>query len=62
MDRKISDISNKVQEFEIIMDAAEIIEDHMEEEENKYNSEWDPYDDDNYESEPYEEYNDEEDD
>jgi DNA anti-recombination protein RmuC len=56
MDRKISDISNKIQEFEIIMDAAEIIEEHMEEEENKYSTEWNPYDDEGYESEEYENY------
>jgi len=30
----------------------------MEEEENKYNTEWDPYSDDDYEPEEYEQYGD----
>lgn len=59
MNLKIDDIANKVQEFEIIMDAAEIIEDHIEEEENKYNSEWDPEED---ESDYYDSLDREEDD
>jgi hypothetical protein len=40
------------------MDAAEILEEHMEEEENKYNTEWNPYDDEDYEPEDYEQYGD----
>lgn len=45
LDKKISLILEKVQEFEIVMDAAEILEEHMEEEEDKYNTEWNPYED-----------------
>ena len=56
MDRKLEEVSSKIQEFEIIMDAADIIEEHMEEEENKYNTEWNPYDDDSYSPEDYEDY------
>jgi hypothetical protein len=51
LDKKISLILEKVQEFEIVMDAAEILEEHMEEEEDKYNTEWNPYED----NEDYEE-------
>ena len=52
LDKKISLILEKVQEFEIVMDAAEILEEHMEEEEDKYNTEWNPYED----NEDYEDY------
>lgn len=53
LDKKISLILEKVQEFEIIMDAAEILEEHMEEEEDKYNTEWNPYEDnEDYENDP----------
>ena len=45
MERRVLDIANKVQEFEIIMDAADIIEEQIETEENKYNTEWNPYED-----------------
>jgi DNA repair exonuclease SbcCD ATPase subunit len=55
---KITEIASKIQEFEILMDAAELLEEHMEEEENKYNTEWDPYSDDDYEPEEYEQYGD----
>ena len=41
------------------MDAADIIEEHMEEEENKYNTEWNPYDDDDHQKEDYENYDNE---
>ena len=37
------------------MDAAELIEQQMEEEEDKYNTEWNPYDED-YDAEDYEDY------
>jgi hypothetical protein len=56
MDQKLGQILDKIQEFEIIMDAAEILEEHMEEKED-YNTEWNPYDDDDYETEDYEDYN-----
>jgi hypothetical protein len=53
LDKKISLILEKVQEFEIVMDAAEILEEHMEEEEDKYNTEWNPYEDnEDYEDDP----------
>ena len=52
---KILTVLDKIQEFEIIMDAAEILEDHIQEEEDKYNTEWSPYDDD-HELEDYEGY------
>lgn len=60
-DKKLSLVLSKIQEFEVIMDAAEIIEEHMEEEEEKYNTEWNPYDDEDYVAEDYESYEDEED-
>jgi DNA-directed RNA polymerase beta' subunit len=53
LDKKISLILEKVQEFEIVMDAAEILEEHMEDEEDKYNTEWNPYEDnEDYEDDP----------
>lgn len=60
-DKKLSLVLEKIQEFEVIMDAAEIIEEHMEEEEEKYNTEWNPYEDEDYVAEDYESYDDEED-
>lgn len=62
IDRKLLTIENKLSEFEVLMDAAEIIEDHIDDEEEKYNTEWNPYSDEDYESEDYENYeNDDED-
>ena len=61
MDKKLNDISEKIKEFEIIMDAADIIEEHMDDEEEKYNTEWNPYDDEDYQPEDYEKYEDEDD-
>jgi chromosome segregation ATPase len=55
LDRKMSIMADKIQQFEIIMDAAELLEEHMEDEEEKYNTEWSPYEDDN-EAEDYENY------
>jgi len=45
LDQKISLILNKIQELEVIIDAAELIEDQMEDNEDVYNTEWSPYDD-----------------
>jgi len=59
---KLEILSAKIEEFEIIMDAAEIIEEHQMEEENMYNTDWNPYDDEDYSPEYYEEYNEEDDD
>lgn len=53
MEKRILEISNKVQEFEIIMDAADIIEEQIETEENKYNTDWNPYDDEDFRGEYY---------
>tara|TARA_Y100000401_G_C8145393_1_gene136929 strand:+ start:212 stop:517 length:306 start_codon:yes stop_codon:yes gene_type:complete len=58
---KIDSIESKIQEFEIIFDAADIIEEHREEEENKYNTEWSPYEDEDF-IEEYNNYDDDDDD
>lgn len=58
VNKKIADIYHKIQEFEIILDAAELIEDQME---DKYNTEWNPYDYEEYEAEQYEQYDEDED-
>ena len=50
-------ISNKIQEFEIILDTAEALEEHLEEQEQQdegYSTEWNPYEDEDYNSEGYE--------
>ena len=60
MDQKLGQILDKIQEFEIIMDAAEMLEEHMEEK-DEYNTEWNPYDDDDYVGEEYDQYDDDED-
>jgi peptidoglycan hydrolase CwlO-like protein len=58
LDNKMSILIDKIQELEIIMDAAEILEEFQQEEQEKYNTEWNPYqeyeaeDYDNYESDP----------
>jgi hypothetical protein len=57
MDQKLGKILDKIQEFEIIMDAAEMLEEHMEDKED-YNTEWNPYEDDDFETESYENYED----
>jgi predicted PP-loop superfamily ATPase len=59
MDQKLTQILEKIQEFEIIMDAAEMLEEHMEDR-DEYNTEWNPYDDEDYEPEEYENYDDDE--
>jgi len=58
---KIDAIESKISEFEIIFDAADIIEEHREEEENKYNTEWNPYDDEDFAVDEYEAYDDDDD-
>lgn len=45
LDKKISLVLEKIEEFEIVLDAADILEEQMEEEEDKYNTEWNPYED-----------------
>jgi hypothetical protein len=59
--RQVDSIESKIQEFEIIFDAADIIEEHREEEEDKYNTEWNPYDDEDFPVEDYENYDDDDD-
>ncbi len=46
--RQVDSIESKINEFEIIFDAADIIEEHREEEENKYSTEWNPYEDEDF--------------
>jgi hypothetical protein len=62
LEKKIDLVLRKIQEFEIVMDAAEIIEEHMDDENEKYNTEWNPYDDEDYNAEDYEGYDDNDDD
>ena len=57
MERKINMIFDKIQEFEVVFDAAEIIEDELERQQ-EYNTEWNPYDDEDFEPEDYEDYDD----
>jgi archaellum component FlaC len=56
IERKINLISDKIQEFEIVFDAAEIIEEEIERQMGDYNTEWSPYDDEDFEPEQYEDY------
>lgn len=60
MEKKLDLVLKKIEEFEIIMDAAEIIEEHMDDENEKYNTEWSPYDDEDYDGEDYDSYDNEE--
>jgi len=45
-DSKIDAIMEKIQEFEIILDAAELFEQHMDNNEEEYKRDWSPYDED----------------
>ena len=58
LEKKVELLSDKMQEFEIIFDAAEIIEEELDNRENKnrYNTEWNPYDDEDFHVEDYENY------
>jgi|MDSZ01.3.fsa_nt_gb DNA anti-recombination protein RmuC len=62
LNKKINLILNKVQEFEIVLDAAEIIEEHIEDQESQakdiFNTDWTPYNDEDFQSEDYENYDD----
>ena len=63
LERKINLVLDKIQEFEVVFDAAELIEDQIEKQErSEYNTEWNPYDDEDYEPEDYENYDDDDDD
>lgn len=55
LDMKLQAVMNKIQEFEVIMDAAELIEDHMNDHDDEDNEDWNPYGED-YEPEDYENY------
>ena len=50
-----------MQEFEIIFDAAEIIEDEIDRNQG-YKTEWSPYDDEDFQIEDYEHYDDDDED
>lgn len=60
LDLKIQQMASKIQEFEVIMDAAELLEDHMNDHDDEDNEGWNPYGD-SYEAEEYEDYNSDED-
>ena len=57
MDTKIDTIMEKIQEFEIIMDAAELIEDQLDNHEDYDEEDWRPYDED-YDDDDYPRYED----
>ena len=56
LERKIDIIIDKIQDFEVVLDAAEILEERIAAEEIDYGQEWDPYDDEDFNSEQYENY------
>ena len=63
MERKVDLILDKIQEFEVVFDAAELIEEQIEKQnESDYNSEWSPYDDEDFNPEDYENYDEDDDD
>jgi|TARA_B100001778_G_scaffold322604_1_gene315087 peptidoglycan hydrolase CwlO-like protein len=54
IDQKISNVLDKIQEFEIVLDAAEALEGRLDEEEDeKYNTEWNPDEDEDFNTEDY---------
>ena len=56
-------IFDKIQDFEVVFDAAELIEDQIEkQDQSTYNTEWNPYEDEDFEPEDYENYDDDDDD
>jgi len=57
LERKINLVLDKIQEFEVVLDAAELLEEQVERQ-NEYNTEWNPYDDEDFEPEDYEDYDD----
>jgi len=57
IEKKLNMIFDKIQDFEVVFDAAEIIEDQLEKH-NEYNKEWSPYDDEDFHPEDYEDYDD----
>ena len=54
IDQKISNVLDKIQEFEIVLDAAEVLESRLDEQEEEgYNTEWNPEDDEDFNTEDY---------
>ncbi len=53
IDQKISNVLDKIQEFEIVLDAAEVLESRLDEEEERYNTEWNPEEDEDFNTEDY---------
>ncbi len=65
LERKINLILDKIQEFEVVLDAADLLEEQIEkhdQERKEYNTEWNPYDDEDFHIEDYENYDDDDDD
>lgn len=67
LERKINLILDKIQEFEVVLDAADLLEEQIEkhdqaQKENEYNTDWNPYDDEDFHIEDYENYDDDDDD
>jgi len=61
IERNLSLLVNKIQEFEIVFDAAEIIEEEIERQIEDYNTDWSPYSDEDFQPEEYEDYDPDED-
>lgn len=57
IEKKLEIVSDKIQEFDVIFDAAEILEEEMDRQ-DEYNTEWNPYDDEDFKPEDYEDYDD----
>tara|TARA_B100001778_G_C18577646_1_gene625805 strand:+ start:1303 stop:1608 length:306 start_codon:yes stop_codon:yes gene_type:complete len=62
IERNLSLLVNKIQEFEIVFDAAEIIEEEIERQIEDYNTDWSPYNDEDFQPEEYEDYDTDDDD
>jgi|TARA_B100000073_G_C23703089_1_gene561144 archaellum component FlaC len=65
LERKINIILDKIQEFEVVLDAADLLEEQIEKQEaeqSEYNTDWNPYDDEDFHIEDYENYDDDDDD
>jgi len=54
LERKIDIIIDKIQDFEIVLDAAEILEERIQQDSQEYNTEWNPYEDEDFNIEDYE--------
>ena len=58
LERKIDIIIDKIQDFEIVLDAAEILEERIQQDSQEYNTEWNPYEDEDFNIEDYEDNDD----